>query len=266
MITPTIGILTPTIGKPELLDCLRSVAAQTIPVRHYVVIDGEDYADAATARMDECLSTSHLRVITLQENVGKGFYGHRVYASVPALMNTDLVIYLDEDNTITPDHCESLLDTLNHTQAQWAYSLRNIVSATGEWLCRDNCESLGKWDAYVPVPNFNQSYRHIDTSCYCVPRTLAITVGPAWYGGWGADRVFFEHLRQVAPSFACSGLYTVNYRLGGNAGSVQLPYFLAGNAAYAQRFHATFPWLHQEVSHHASQSVARTHAPQTKIS
>lgn len=249
MTTPTIGILTPTIGKPELLDCLRSVAAQTIPVRHYVVKDGVEHFENIGHVLAQFSHTDHLRMIALEENVGKGFYGHRVYASVPALMNTDLVMYLDEDNTIAPEHCETLLNTLQRTHATWVYSLRNIVSATGEWLCRDNCESLGKWDAYAP--NLAQSYRHIDTSCYCVPRRLAITVGPAWYGGWGADRVFFEHLRKVAPSFACSGEYTVNYRLGGNAGSVQLPYFLAGNAAYAQRFHSQYPWLQKEEHSHA---------------
>jgi len=246
----TIGVLTPAIGKPELLDCLNSVATQTISVRHYIVVDGEEHREAVHALLRRTVSGAHLRVIELQENVGKGFYGHRVYASVPTLMNTDLVCYLDEDNTILPTHCESLLQTLQHTRATWVYSLRNIISTAGEWLCQDNCESLGKWNAYSPEPHY--PYRHIDTSCYCVPRKIAIAAGPAWYGGWGMDRMFFEHLRTIAPSFECSGEYGVNYRLGGNVGSVQLPYFLAGNAANLKRFNSQFPWLsHKEDHSHA---------------
>lgn len=247
--TPTIGILTPTIGKPELLDCLLSVANQTMPVKHYVVIDGHEYDDSVTRILVSLPvnKVSHIRLITLEENVGKGFYGHRVYSAVPALMNVDAVIYLDEDNTIHPNHCESLLKTMQRTQSQWVYSLRNIIDAQGNWLCRDNCESLGKWEAYCPDPR--QSYYHIDTSCYCVPRALAIAAGPAWYGQWGADRVFFDHLKRLAPKFECSGEYTVNYRLGGNAGSVQPPYFLTGNSAYAQKYNNQFPWLKEDDSH-----------------
>jgi glycosyltransferase involved in cell wall biosynthesis len=249
MSSPRVGIITPTIGGSHLAACLRSVMEQTIPVVHYLVIDGAEYQQEVMDVVDSLPSRTHLRIIFLEENVGKGFYGHRVYASVPSLCNTDFIVYLDSDNTIQPHHCESLLSTLQRTHAQWAYSLRNIVDAQGNWLCRDNCESLGKWDAYCPDPN--QTYQHIDTSCYCVPRGLAITVGPAWYGQWGADRVFFANLQRFAPNFACTSEYTVNYRLGGNAGSVQLPYFLAGNEAYAQRFNNTFPWLQKEVDSHA---------------
>lgn len=248
MSSPTVGILTPTIGKSDLLQCLRSVAAQTIPVRHYVVIDGTAYRDSVHQILNQLESHDHLRLITLEENVGKGFYGHRVYASVPALMNTDIVVYLDEDNTIQSHHCESLLTTLIRTKAQWVYSLRNIMDADGHWVCRDNCESLGKWDAYSPDPT--QTYQHIDTSCYGIPRNLAIVAGPAWYGQWGADRQFFAHLKRIAPQFECTCQYTVNYRLGGNAGSVQLPFFLAGNAEYAQRYHNHFPWLQKENHSH----------------
>jgi glycosyltransferase involved in cell wall biosynthesis len=248
MTESTIGIITPTIGGPHLAACLRSVMEQTIPVVHYLVIDGAQYHQEVMDIVESLPSQTHLRIIFLEENVGKGFYGHRVYSSVPALCNTDFIIYLDSDNTLQPHHCASLLSTLHRTQAQWAYSLRNIVDVKGTWLCCDNCESLGKWNAYSPDPA--HIYQHIDTSCYCVPRSLAITVGPAWYGQWGADRVFFSHLRKIAPRFACTGEYTVNYRLGGNAGSVQLPFFLAGNAEYAQRFNQSFPWRQKENHSH----------------
>lgn len=248
MSSPTVGIITPTIGGPHLEACLRSVMKQTIPVIHYLVIDGSPYHHEVMTVVESLPSRTHLRLITLEENVGKGFYGHRVYAAVPSLCNTDYIVYLDSDNTIQSHHCESLLTTLIRTKAQWVYSLRNIMDADGHWVCRDNCESLGKWDAYSPDPT--QTYQHIDTSCYGIPRNLAIVAGPAWYGQWGADRVFFANLRRIAPNFACSGEYTVNYRLGGNAGSVQLPFFLAGNAEYAQRYHNHFPWLQKENHSH----------------
>ncbi len=245
---PTLGIITPTIGASTLLACLQSVAAQTIPVVHYLVIDGEQAGDAVHRQLNRLPDTSHLRQIFLQENVGKGFYGHRVYASVPALCHTDYICYLDSDNTISPTHAESLLQRIQTTQQVvssvetshvWAYSLRSIMSEEGTVLCEDDCESLGQWPAYGPPET---PYYHIDTSCYCLPRGLAISCGPAWYGGWGQDRVFFRHLQQRSARYACTGLSTVHYRLGGNEGSVRLDYFHAGNAAMRAHYGTQFPW------------------------
>lgn len=235
MTSPTIGILTPTTGSPELLDCLRSVQAQTLPVRHYLVIDGTQHFDAVARHLNQLDNTAHIRKIVLEENVGKGWYGHRVYASVPCLMNVDYVCYLDEDNWLLPHHVESLYRTLQESRAHWAYSLRKIYNKDRTYLLDDQCESLGHW------PSFH-NYQHIDTSCYFLSTAIARTVGPAWYGQARADRQFFAALRQYRPSYACSRQHTVCYRLAGNPGSVTGGFFAVGNRVMSERYPTGYPW------------------------
>jgi hypothetical protein len=128
-------------------------------------------------------------MIELEENVGKGWYGHRVYAACSFLVNADVICYLDEDNCIEPDHIEKLVRKLEEGY-DWVYYLRNIHGKEGEFLCEDNCEDLGKWPVY-----FNPEVHHIDTSCFAVRRDIAVRVGHAWYGQCGADKQFFNALK-----------------------------------------------------------------------
>ena len=80
-----------------------------------------------------------------------------------------------------------------------------IYDKDGEFICEDNCESLGKWPVYV-----NPSVFHIDTSTFGVRRSVALAVGHAWYGQWGADRQFFSALRKHFPNFEGTRQYTSN--------------------------------------------------------
>ena len=53
-----------------------------------------------------------IKSIGLQENIGKGWYGHRVYAACSFLVNADVICYLDEDNWFEPDHVEKMVKKL----------------------------------------------------------------------------------------------------------------------------------------------------------
>jgi len=97
------------------------------------------------------------------------------------------------------------------------HSLRSIHSPNGRFVCEDKCESLGKQTSFV------------DTSCYMVKRQVAIHIGHAWHAGWGADRQFYGAASQFFNKFESTGLHTLNYRLGGNEGSVTADFFLEGN-------------------------------------
>jgi hypothetical protein len=119
----------------------------------------------------------------------------------------------------------------------WAYSLRKIYDKNGNYLCDDNCESLGKWPVF-----FNNEVFHIDTSSFAIRRDVAVRIGHAWYGQWGADRQFFGALRNNFPKFDCSNDYTMCYRLDGNPNSVTHEFFENGNAASAEKYSTNFPW------------------------
>jgi len=139
-------------------------------------------------------------------------------------------------NWIEPCHAEKMVRKLNEG-FDWVYSLRKIVNKDGEFLCEDNCESLGKWPVF-----FDDKVHHIDTSCFAIRRNVAVGIGHAWYGQWGADRQFFNALRQNFPKFDCTGEYTVNYRLDGNPNSVTKEFFDQGNTANEKKYHGQFPW------------------------
>ena len=234
-----VAVVTPTIGAKTLTQCIQSVDEQTYDnLTHYIFIDGEkEYGNKIWHQLD---GATKVKTIRLEENVGKGWYGHRVYAACSFLVDADVICYLDEDNWIEPNHIEELVKVLQEGN-QWAYSLRKIYNKEGEYLCEDNCESLGKWPVY-----FNNEVFHIDTSSFAVRRDVAVNIGHAWYGQWGADRQFFTNLKRLFPKFECSNQYSLCYRLDGNENSVNLEFFEKGNKVTEERHNKKYPWLKRD--------------------
>lgn len=183
----------------------------------------------------------NVRVIKFEENVGKGWYGHRVYAACSFLVNADIICYLDEDNWIEPNHVENLVNMIKLGN-DWAYSLRKIYDKEGNYLCDDNCESLGKWPVY-----FDDNVHHIDTSSFAVKRDVAVNIGHSWYAQWGADRKFFHNLAKYFPKYDCSREHSLCYRLDGNAGSVKPQFFNEGNELMSSKYNGnSYPWTIKE--------------------
>ena len=229
-----VAVVTPTIGSKTLKECINSVDKQTYDdLVHYVYIDGDQYTDTV---YEDIVCAPKVRTVRLEENVGKGWYGHRVYAACGFLVNADVICYLDEDNWLEPNHVETLVEKIK-AGADWAYSLRKIVDKDGEYLCEDNCESLGKWPVY-----FNSEVHHIDTSCFGVRRDVAVHIGHSWYGQWGADRQFFNTIKKAFPKYDCTNVYTSCYRLDGNPNSVTKEFFEQGNEINKQKYNGEFPW------------------------
>ena len=229
-----VAVVTPTIASEHLAKCIASVDKQTYEdIVHYIFIDGCQYEPKAREIL---VGASKTRMIELEENVGKGWYGHRVYAACSFLVNADVICYLDEDNFFEPNHIETVVKKLQEGN-DWVYSLRNIHDKEGKFLCEDNCESLGKWPVY-----FNPEVHHIDTSCFAVRRDVAVRIGHAWYGQWGADRQFFGALKNHFPKYSCTNQYTTNYRLDGNENSVNEEFFIEGNKINSEKYQGNFPW------------------------
>jgi glycosyltransferase involved in cell wall biosynthesis len=229
-----VAVVTPTIASEHLAKCIDSVDKQTYEdVVHYIFIDGQQHESKAKETL---VGSSKTKIIQLEENVGKGWYGHRVYAACSFLVQADVICYLDEDNFLEPNHVESVVQKLKEDN-QWVYSLRKVVNKNGEFLCEDNCESLGKWPVY-----FNHEVYHIDTSCFAIRRDVAVHVGHAWYGKWGADRQFFNAIKKYFTKYDCTNEYTTNYRLDGNENSVNEKFFSEGNRINTEKYQGVFPW------------------------
>ena len=232
-----VAIVTPTIGSEHLEQCIQSVQNQTYSdLTHYIFLDGKEYFPKIHPKIIKISASREIRLVAMEENVGKGWYGHRVYAACSFLVNADVICYLDEDNWLEPNHVQTIVDKLE-AGYDWVYSFRNIHDKDGEFICEDNCESLGKWPVYV-----NPSVFHIDTSTFGVRRSVAVAVGHAWYGQWGADRQFFSALRKHFPNFESTRQYTSNYRLDGNPNSVTKEFFLQGNEKTLEMCGGEYPW------------------------
>ena len=245
-------VIIPTTGAPEVADAIKSVLNQTYKdVEVLVVVDGSEFSRRTDDTFKEAglLTGNRIYRIDLPFNTGGGgFYGHRVMAAFGHLVNHDFLLFLDQDNFFAPDHVESLVNEINKYNFDWVYSLRSIHDKDGNWLVDDNCESLGRWPAWVDDNAFL-----IDTSSYCFKTSFFRSVCHIWDHGWGADRRFYtilkEHLKH--NNYGCTGMHTLKYRLGGNDGSVTAQFFIDGNyrtnAKYLHGDNATanagkYPW------------------------
>jgi glycosyltransferase involved in cell wall biosynthesis len=234
----TVAVVTPTIASEHLQQCMASVEAQTYPnLVHYLFADGRDCVDAV-GRVSA--GKTRVRTVKLEENVGNGWYGHRVYAACSFLVNAEVICYLDEDNWLEPTHVETLVTRIE-AGSDWAYSLRKIHDKAGTYICDDDCESLGQWPVF-----FDDRVFLIDTSSFAVKRDAAVDVGHAWYSQWGADRRFFAALKARYGNFACTNAYTLCYRLNGNPTSPSKEFFQRGNEISCRKYGGRFPWAPEQ--------------------
>ena len=231
-------VIIPTTGSPELKLAVESVLMQnTSNVTCYVVVDGSQNYEKTYDVLEPYLDLDRLKISQLPINVGaNGFYGHRVYAAFTHLVNSKYVLYLDQDNWFDHDHVRTCIKTIEQQNLDWCYSLRSIYDKDGNFLVNDNCESLGKW------PVFSGDYSHIDTNCYCLKTEVAVKLCQVWHGGWGQDRVWYNVLSQHVPRYDTTGKFTVNYRVGGNEGSVKKEFFEYGNKIMNDKYNGAFPW------------------------
>ena len=236
----TATVVIAATGAPVLEQAIRSALSQDYQdLTVWVVIDGPEFNDRCRLIISKFMD-ARLKVVTLPENTGaNGFYGHRVYAAVSFLINTDYVLYLDQDNWMQPNHVSTQINNCESNGLDWGYSLRSVHDRDGNYLLDDNCESLGKWPIFL-----NDQAHLVDTSTYCIKREVITRIGGVWYGGWGWDRQFYANISHHFPRFGTTGLHTLCYRLDGNPGSVNADFFVQGNAVMAQRYGAVLPWNH----------------------
>lgn len=228
--TERIMVITPTTGKHTLERAMVSVANQTVQTDHLIVEDG----DEAHGKLFTLDFTPNVRTITLPDNVGaNNWYGHRVYAAMPLMVNADYILFLDEDNWFEPNHVESMINKIKSKDLMWSYSLRKIYDDRGQYVCDDDCEALGRYPAF-----YDHLLNFVDTNCYCFRRDYLVRVAHAFYGQWGADRQFYKAASSALPSFGCTGEATVNYTAPERLHQM----FRDGNAAMKTAYGTPLPW------------------------
>lgn len=242
VIEKSVVVITPTIGSPKLTDAIESVQRQKYAnIKHLLVVDGEQYKNNVHAIIHE-LGGKSPDVISLPYNTGKtggDFYGHRIYAGIPHLVNADYIFFLDEDNWYERDHVASLVEVLDRGN-DFAYSFRRIFDSSGMYLTYDNCEALGKWPIYF---SHEDPQYLIDTSAFAFNRKFLEKTCHLWHSGWGGDRRYFYSVLAQNPKWDTNYKHTLCYRLDGNPGSVSADFFIKGNAEQMKHYNGELPWL-----------------------
>ena len=256
---PKVAVITPTTGGPFLEECIASVQASEVPnVEHWIVTDGEEYRDRVERVLAKFKNRGKIVHMVLPRNVGAGGWnGHRVYASTPWLIDADYVCFLDDDNTVDPNHYRDLLKACAgdaENPRPWAHSLRRIVDRSGAPVCDDNCESLGGICHTVA----GRGDYLIDTSCYMMERPLAIETSRVWNARFRSgdpepDRELCKTLLSSAPGGVVRK-HSVAYRLGSTPESVKPDFFIRGNETYGYDF-AKYRDLY--VFHFSAEATAR---------
>ena len=231
-------MITPTTGAECVRQALDSVKNPTYKnIQHLVVVDGDH--PKANPILQEYTS---IDLIKLPYATGKDQYnGHRIYGAMTYLAKGDFLCFLDEDNWYEENHIETLVDVLRKGN-DWAYSFRKIVNQEGEYICNDDCESLGKW---ISVINDN----FIDVNCFMIPKKAGLGFSPYWYRRARhpeeqpeVDRILSPCMMQNMKQFDTNFNYTVNYRVASRTDSVQSEFFMKGNEMMKQKYNGVLPW------------------------
>ena len=241
VIEKPVTVITPTIGSPKLLDAIFSVKNQTYKCNHLLVVDGPEYWNNVVGMCgsDDC------EIVMSPENTGKtggNFYGHRIYAAYPHLLNSEYILFLDEDNWYEPNHIQTLIETIESKNLDFSYSLRKIYNTERTYLLDDNCESLGKWPIFMSRSSPHGPQYLIDTSSFCFKKEFIQKSCNLWHSGWGGDRMFLYAVKEHAK-YDTNGKHTLCYRLDGNPNSVTEEFFKVGNRTQEQYYEGKYPWL-----------------------
>lgn len=277
---PSITVVTITHDRIDsLLTCLRSVASQDYPgnIVHLIVGDASPQLRASEFRfMREFANLSCMHVDI--DSAPREFQPVYIPSRLAHLRNigvaaarTDLICYLDDDNSFETNHVSSLVDVLQKNSADIAFSWRRLQHEDGS----DYLEEEYPWvpEARLAVDRSSLS-RHIytqlvdggvrvpgsavvrdalfdangipvftvDTNELLFIRRLHETVpNLVWYtwrdmvGDVSDDYEWVRRCHYLGVRFACSEIASVNYTVGG----VSNPHSLAVRRTIRTKFAAS---------------------------
>ncbi|UXZ05280.1 glycosyltransferase family 2 protein [Moraxella nasicaprae] len=223
--TPTVAVITSTIGRHDLERAILSVKNQHYQAKHYVFVDGEQFWVAAKSILDKY---PEVVATYLPMNTGaSGWSNSSINAIAPFLVKEDIVCYLDDDNWYEPSHVEQGVQALLASGADYAYAMRNLYDVNLNFLCPDTYESLGEYSSGWQTETLDVSFElngqvfkdeyelstkhHIDTNCYFFPTTLAKILAVAWHTGFHNDKNVYRFLNDLQKKGVCTRTFSVNY-------------------------------------------------------
>ena len=243
---PLVTVVTATTGNPLVKDTINSVIKQTYKnVQHLIFVDGEHSWDNFYSHHMKTLTPAvgfRQNIIRLPYSVGKDrFNGHRMYGAGTFIADGDYIMFLDDDNFIEPTHIEECLNAVQGNQ--WCFSFRKIVDKQRNFICNDDCESLGLWPSVLHMDDY-----FVDVNCFFLSKYASLLISPVWYrkfrepGVMEIDRAIMQALRSANTKYTCTKNYTVNYTVGNTENSVKADFFIKGNQMMLERYGGDLPW------------------------
>lgn len=231
-------VITSSIGRKELRQCIESVQAQTHPCEHYVFVNGPRWHESAQEILKDYPGVHAFYLPEETGETGGGPSMADVFAGAPYLTRSEWIFFLNDDDFYDPNHVETLLSHIKSNNLKWAYSLRKFVNIDGEFICHDDWNSLGYWPCLGDLSSFL-----VDNSCYVVHRSLATRYGAAWTAlPWISDRCFLMALKESKAPYGSTGLSTVNYRVGTGTAPADPRLYLQNVDLVKRCFPEGFPW------------------------
>jgi len=242
----TVTVIIPSTGNPLCKHSILSVLNQSYTyTRCLVVCDGSKFYSKSIKVLSDCLKDSssfsdRVDFVALKDNTGYHRYGgNRIYACFATMIESDFIMFLDEDNWLDSEHIAHNVSTMVNNNHDWCYSLRKIYSKDGTFICDDNCLSIGEWGTY----DLSIQPTYIDANCYFYSKDTVAKITKQWQSPQ-ADILTYRALNALNLSYGCTKQYTLNYRLDGNPISLKDDHFIEGNALMLKKYPTgDYPWL-----------------------
>jgi hypothetical protein len=239
---PLITIVTATTGNISLKRTISSVLSQDYQnIQYLIFIDGDENLRKEKAFEILADYKKNIDVVLLPYATGKDNYnGHKIYGAAPFFAKGDFLCFLDEDNFFDTNHVSSNMDNILKNNLDWSYSLRKIFDVSGNFICNDDCESLGKWPTCISSDDFL-----IDVNCYFLSKHVALKISSFWYNNKrNIDRIICKVLLNNFKNFNTTYKYTVNYTAESTKDSVKKEFFIKGNEKIKMKYFLTGrPWI-----------------------
>lgn len=202
-----LSVVIATTCRESLLRAVRSVFRQQVTGSIQILIgvdcDPQRRLDALLQHViAECPSHVTVTLINLgystsQRHGGphESYYGGSLRSALTLLADSEIVVYLDDDDWLREDHCIKILDAIQGRK--WAYSYSVYADGnTGQGLCIDEIESVGVGKG-IYAQEFGGFVR---PSGLAINKMQLLHLVHLWSckafaGGDGEDRLVFAQLR-----------------------------------------------------------------------
>jgi hypothetical protein len=217
-----VAVVLPTMCRDSLIRAVQSIYAQNYPGTIQILVgvdfDPENRSSDLCKALDSAPENVTLTWLDLHYSTSKRhggvhdcLFGGSLRSALTLLANAEIVVYLDDDDWLHPDHISQVMTAIDGKTWAFAYSIY-ADGNTGESLCADEIESVGV-DKGVYKEQFGGFVR---PSGLAINKMKLLHLVHLWScspfpSGDGEDRLIFDRLR--GEEHACTGNATVYYAI-----------------------------------------------------